>query len=455
MNHHTLAFTAERLLDILRSFPGANAYVVGFSGGADSTALLHALAKIQDRLEIPVSAIHINHGLNERADQWQSECESFCHQYGIKLVCLKIALHKNSGKGLEAEARHMRYEAISGELAPGACLLTAHHANDQAETLLLNLMRGSGVDGLSAMPVSRPLGRGFLQRPLLGFQNSSLRDYLQQHGIEWSEDPSNQHIDHDRNFVRHEIIPALEQRWPAVSKRLLLTRKAMTDARYLLETLADAHLEEHLAHPYVLQLSSQAGEDPALFKLVVRYWVKQSGAGTIPAYSMESFYQQVQQADNDNKVTVRWDGWLLRLYKQKLWLHKDRGIPPCPSMTWSPAQPKIELGSEIGRLELIQDDGHPVPPTGELIVGNRSHFSDTGIKLRDHHKSIKNLFQEAGIPPWLRDSIPICQLDGELVTMGDWCLNGTFASWMSKNRIRLNWCPNNPLLRFILEQQHQ
>ena len=147
MNHHKLAFNAERLLEILRSFPVASAYVVGFSGGADSTALLHALSTIQDQLDSPVSAIHVNHGLHEHADLWQSQCEAFCDQYNTGLICHKIELKSNMGKGLEAEARHLRYAAMSAELAPGACLLTAHHADDQAETLLLNLMRGSGVDG--------------------------------------------------------------------------------------------------------------------------------------------------------------------------------------------------------------------------------------------------------------------------------------------------------------------
>ena len=255
MSNRALAFTAERLLHILQSFPVVNAYLVGFSGGADSTALLHALSTIQGQLGVPLSAVHVNHGLHGDADLWQSQCEHFCSQLGIKLVSLSINLDNRSGKGLEAEARHLRYDAISTLLEPGVCLLTAHHADDQAETLLLNLMRGSGVDGLSAMPESRPLGKGILQRPLLEFQNSALRDYLNKHGIEWSEDPSNQYLDHDRNSIRHEIMPLLEERWLGVSKRLLLTRKAMTGARHLLEHLADDYLEQSLCHPLVLQIT--------------------------------------------------------------------------------------------------------------------------------------------------------------------------------------------------------
>jgi tRNA(Ile)-lysidine synthase len=464
MNHHKLAFNAERLLEILRSFPVANAYVVGFSGGADSTALLHALSAIQDQLESPVSAIHVNHGLHKHADLWQSQCETFCDQYNIGLVCHRVELKNNSGKGLEAEARHLRYAAMSADLAPGACLLTAHHADDQAETLLLNLMRGSGVDGLSAMPESRPLGNGMLQRPLLAFKTSALRDYLDEQEVKWTEDPSNQHLNHDRNFVRHGIIPLLEQRWPEVSKRLLLTRKAMTDARHLLENLAEAHLEQNLLHPFVLRLSSQFDDDPGLFKLVIRRWTKQSGICSIPAYRLDSFYEQVHHADSDNKVAVRWDGWSLRLYKRQLWLHKDRDIPPCPLVAWPSEQTELELGSDIGQLVLKQENDkgalpeNPIEmkvPTPAFSIGSRIDIKDTGIKQGDQHKSLKNLFQQADIPPWFRDCIPLCQQEGELVAMGDWCFNESVTSWMSENNVKLSWHPRNPLLQFIQAQQQQ
>ena len=171
MSHRPEAFTADHLLQTLQSFPAATEYLIGFSGGADSTALLHALSLIKAQLTKPVSAIHINHGLHTDANAWQSQCESFCRQIEIELSCLRIKLDKKSGKGLEGEAREQRYAAIASQMKPGACLLTAHHANDQAETLLLNLMRGSGGVGLSAMPESRVFGDGLLQRPLLKYQS--------------------------------------------------------------------------------------------------------------------------------------------------------------------------------------------------------------------------------------------------------------------------------------------
>lgn len=451
MSNRPLAFTAERLLHILRSFPAVNAYIVGFSGGADSTALLHALTAIKDRLGVPVSAVHINHGLHDHADLWQEQCENFCRLHSIELTCLKIDPDKNSGKGLEAEARHLRYEAISTLLGPGACLLTAHHADDQAETLLLNLMRGSGVDGLSAMPDSRPFGDGLLQRPLLAFQNSALRDYLKENNIVWTEDPSNRQTDHDRNFVRHEIIPLLERRWPGVSKRLLLTRKAMTGARQLLENVADEYLNDNLVHPQVLLLSADPCENPELFKLVIRRWMKQAGTTSIPAYRLEEFCEQVHQAKRNHNVKVCWDGWAVHLYRQQLLLHQDRDILPCPTVEWPAAGTSVELGADAGRMTLHGQK--PATPDGRFIVSCRSESGDSTIFRDGHHKSLKNLFQSADIPPWLRDCIPLCSLDGKLVAMGDWCFDEYFADWLSKSNTSLTWRPRNPLLEFLRSQQ--
>lgn len=454
MSSRPPVFTAERLLQILQAFPVVKEYVVGFSGGADSTALLHALNTIRDQLGAPISAVHINHGLHDHADTWQSECQAFCLEHSIKLVCLTINLTQRSGKGLEAQARQLRYQAISTLIEPGSCLLTAHHADDQAETLLLNLMRGSGVDGLSAMPDSRPLGKGTLQRPLLGFQSTALRNYLAKNGIEWSEDPSNRYMDHDRNFVRHKIMPLLEARWPAVSKRLLLTRQAMTGARHLLEKMADSVLDQSLAHPFVLSVTPRLDEDPELFKLVIRRWIKRAEMPSIPVYSLESFCNQARQPSRNHNVAVNWEDCSLRLYQQQLWLQAGRRLSPCPSIVWPVTTSRVELGADAGLLTL--EGSAPTQPPGGISVGCRSELEGErtrqGISQGAHHKSLKNLFQSAAIPPWLRDCIPLCQLDGELVAMGDWCFSDQFEAWLSENNASLNWYPENTLLKFIHAQ---
>jgi len=466
MSHRTLAFTADYLLQTLRSFPVVNAYIVGFSGGADSTALLHALKAVEKQLDVPISAVHVNHDLHGDAGLWQQQCEQFCHQLQIKLVCLKIDPDRNSGKGLEAESRHLRYQAMSALLKPGACLLTAHHANDQAETLLLNLMRGSGVDGLSAMPESRRLGNGFLQRQLLGFQSTALRDYLRENRVEWTEDPSNQYLDHDRNFVRHEVIPLLEQRWPQVGKRLLLTRQAMKGARCLLERLADSYLQQHLTHPLVLRMTPALLDDRELLKLVIRRWTMLADGIPIPAHRLETFCGQVCRATEGHKVSLAWGDRFLRLYRQQLWLQTEMESAPSGVVNWPQQSDHIDLGKDMGQLVLGNDAGtagqtenrtdkqHAILPSGEFDVGTRTSMKETVLCQGTLHKSLKNLYQANGVPPWLRDYIPLCRLNGELVAMGDWCFGGQFKAWMSAHNSSLSWRPGNPLLQFIHSLQH-
>lgn len=457
MSHRNPVFSAERLLQILQSFPAANAYIVGFSGGADSTALLHALCRTRDRLGIPFSAVHVNHGLHDDADSWQQQCDLFCRQYGVRLITRTVELQDRSGKGLEAEARHRRYQAIEELLAPGASLLTAHHADDQAETLLLNLMRGSGVDGLSAMPESRPLGRGLLQRPMLEFPNSAILDYLRRHDLDWIEDPSNRCLNHDRNFVRHEVVPLLERRWPEMSKRLLLTRKAMTGARRLLERLSDDYIGRNLVHPNVLDLSPHFIEDGELFKLVMRRWIKQSGSPAIPVHRLEDFYTQVGQAGHNPNVVVNWAGSSLRLFDRRLWLLEQPGVRPCPTMDWPAGGAEIKLGRGIGSLALAGADdpqqARSMTTDSRFTVTDRTGLAGATIDLGKLHKSLKNLFQAARIPPWLRDCIPLCQLDGELAAVGDWCVSVKLESWLKENDARLIWRPDHPLLAYIREQQ--
>jgi len=452
MSNRLLPFTEERLLHILKSRPRTGTYLVGFSGGADSTALLYALKQLESQLETPVKAVHVNHGIHVDADSWQEHCENFCRQQEITLISLRINLESHSGKGLEAEARHLRYQAMTALLKSGDSLLTAHHADDQAETLLLNLMRGSGVDGLSAMPQSRPLGAGVLQRPLLDFKNSGLINYLRENNIVWLEDPSNQLLDHDRNFLRLEIMPLLESRWHGINQRMLLTRNAMAEARSLLERLADEYLEQYLRHRLVLQIATQLDKDPALFKLAIRRWLKQSGVPSMPVRSLETLYGQVFQAADGHKISIQWGGCVLRLYQDQLWLQQDVGILPCPGAQWSVSQAAIDLGGDYGKLTLEGPDA--TGPPEELVISSRQNCEVNTIRQGTHHKNLKNLFQTAGIPGWLRDSIPLCKLQGELVAIGDWCFDDQFAAWMSENHVNLTWQPQNALLKFIVAQQH-
>ena len=244
---------------------------------------------------------------------------------------------------------------------------------------------------------------------------------------------------------------------------MLLTLHAMTDARHLLEALADDYLRLNHPHTWVLKITPKCLSNPQLTKLVIRRWIKLSGTTGIPAYTLDTLCEQLQVTGSDHKVAVRWGNWSLHWYRSHLWLQEAQAVPPCPTAKWAKGTTDIDLGQGIGRLELeksgrsIDRPRSPVDglPGSGLTVGARSNTQESVIRLGGHHKSLKNLFQSADIPPWLRDSIPLCMLNGEIVSIGDWCLNEDFARWLTENDMSLSWRPEHPLLNFIRQQQHQ
>lgn len=204
----------------------------GFSGGLDSTVLLHATSRLVGDAGLGLSALHVHHGLSRNADAWADFCRKFCESLGIPLTILRVDVPVRSGEGLEAAARRVRHQALSGE--PADWVLLAHHANDQAETVLHNLLRGSGVRGAAAMPASR----GRVLRPLLGCGRAALLEYARAHRLEWTEDESNLDLRYTRNFLRRELIPVIESRFPRASEQLAAAAAHFGETDALLDDLA-------------------------------------------------------------------------------------------------------------------------------------------------------------------------------------------------------------------------
>jgi tRNA(Ile)-lysidine synthase len=413
---------------------------------------LLALIELGEGLGTPFKAVHVNHGLHADAAKWQRHCEQFCRRHDIEIVCLRVRPGAGSGKGIEAEARRLRYAAIAALLRPGDSLLTAHHADDQAETVLLNLMRGSGVDGLSAMPSERPLGAGLLQRPLLDIDKQALRIFLRDRNVGWLEDPSNQFPGQDRNFLRHQVMPMLEQRWPGVAKRLSLTRRAMAETRAMLEDLADEMLGHSLLHPLVLRLENPADAGPGRFKLVVRRWLRLAGVPPLPAHRLETLWQQVRRANGSGKVRVGWEHCALHLYRDQLWLQAGGPVEPCPNRAWPAGGNSVELGGRVGQLAFEGAD--ETRARMDLESFSRRERGELSILLNGHHQRLKNIFQAAAVPPWLRDAVPLTALDGELSAIGDWCIGDRLGAWLGDTRLRLRWRPRDPLLSYVRDRQH-
>jgi len=205
---------------------------IAYSGGLDSQVLLHLC--VQSKYMNKIKAIHIHHGLSKNADQWVEHCKETCQNLKIPLIIKYIQINEIKRKSLEELARHKRYEIFEELLEENDVLLMAHHADDQAETFLLRALRGSGIEGLSAIPQQRKLGKGILYRPLLNFSRMELQKYAHENNLKWIEDESNQCEKFDRNFLRKQIIPILKNRWKGLEKTLCRTAHIQTETAQLL-----------------------------------------------------------------------------------------------------------------------------------------------------------------------------------------------------------------------------
>ncbi len=411
---------AATLADFSAALPDLKRYVVAFSGGLDSAVLLHAVARLGDG--IPVVALHIDHGLNPASARWAELAQAFAGTLGAD--CVSVAVDTvDAGTGLEAAARAARYTAFEAFLKPGDWLLSAHHRDDQAETLLLNLLRGSGALGLAAMPPARPLGRGSLVRPLLDVTREELRGYAGEHGVEWSEDPSNADRRFDRNFLRHEVLPLLASRWPGAGKSLARSAEVAADTQALLDVLAADDLNrigatdtERLPLSGLLQLDDRRQAN------LLRYACRRQSLPLPTASRLREILVTLLPSAGDAQPVVRWPGAIVRRFRDTVFLLPEETVTGVvPGGTLTPDTP-VDLGKGLGRLALVAVPGpgirEEIAAAGLVVRGRRG-----GERIRPVRggatRRLKSLLQEAGILPWMRDRIPLLEADGRLVAVGD------------------------------------
>jgi tRNA(Ile)-lysidine synthase len=249
---------------------------VAFSGGLDSTVLLATLC----RLDLPVRlrAAHVDHGLDPRSGEWSAHCAGVAAALGVEFAGVRVAVDRASGEGVEAAARTARYRALGELLAPGEWLLTAHHADDQLETLLLRLLRGTGVRGLRGIVAFGPFGAGWLGRPLLDVTREELRGEAALRQLDWLEDPSNAEPRHDRNYLRMQVLPALRARWPAAAHQAQRLAEQASEAERLLEAVAGDDARA-LAESWHVPRATLAALDPARQRNLLRYLLRAVGIG--------------------------------------------------------------------------------------------------------------------------------------------------------------------------------
>jgi tRNA(Ile)-lysidine synthase len=406
----------------------ADAHVwVAFSGGMDSHVLLHALAQVSESIPLKLHAVYINHGLSPHASDWARHCEQVCNALSVPFKSIGVTVALKSGVSPEAAAREARYQAFLGLTQSGGYLCTAHHQDDQAETVFLQLLRGAGPKGLAAMAAQAPFGAGTLLRPLLQFTRAELAEYASVYKLQWIDDESNFDTDYDRNFLRHEIIPRLRERWPSLTRTLDRSARLCAESAQLLDELAQQdllHLQE--AKSDVISISGLKTLTPERQRNVLRYWVRQHGFALPSDIKLQHVLSDVVDAGEDRQPCVQWPGAEVRRYGGYLYL-----MPPLVEFQSNPVIPWDDL-----KKSLLLPDGRRLvcsylkkSSLGQQAVSVRFRQGGEQVQVMGmtHTTSLKKVLQDLEIPPWLRDRVPLIYVGEELVQVAGSAVRGPFV----------------------------
>lgn len=415
----------EALCAPVKSLPAFNRLWIAFSGGLDSTLLLHVAANcFPDSPDL--RAVHVNHQLQANSDESEQFCRRTCEALGVELLVRRVDVPEGetpgASGGIEEAARHARYSVFEQILEAGDLLLMAHHADDQAETVLFRLLRGTGVRGLAGMPRERALGSGRLVRPLLDFDRALLSSWASEAGLEWVEDPSNADERFDRNFLRQRILPALKDRWPGLNARLRHTASACSEQVTLTDRLAEIQWRDCAADGRHLSTECLEKLPLAEQKNLLRWWIRTSGYNLPSIRDWEQVIAELIHAREDGQPELLGSGFAIRRFRDQLYLVPDRPEPGGLSAELVPGEPLCWAGWRIRLLPAPgQKQRHPAIRVSTRQGGERFHPVPEGPG-----KLVKKWLQEQGIPPWERPLIPLVfrrDDEGEtLIGIGDlWC----------------------------------
>lgn len=406
----------DRLLQtIATQTAGCGSILLAYSGGLDSSVLLHLLVALRQRSGLPIRAAYIHHGLNPLADSWAEHCHQQCERWQVPFASLPVKVEAQNG-GIEAAARTARYQALQAHLQEDEALLTAQHLDDQSETFLLALKRGSGPAGLSAMAAQSMLGHYRLVRPLLGISRLQLEAYAQRHQLQWIEDDSNQDERFDRNFLRRQILPRLTQRWPHFPSAVARSAQICAEQEQLLDELLEESLQALCQPDGALSIDGLAPLSSVRRFALLRRWLAQQGA-TMPAREqLQRLWDEVATSRQDAEPVLQLNQMQVRRFRLYLYLLplmpslKDRVIP------WQSPSCPLSLPDNLGTLSLA-DNGVAIraPENGEAVSIRFSTSGTVHIVGRAHGRQIKKLWQELNVPPWWRDRTPLVFYNEQLI----------------------------------------
>lgn len=408
--------------------------LVGYSGGLDSTVLLHRLAHDPAIRARGLRAIHVHHGLHPDADAWVLHCERSCAALGVALQVVRVGVNRGSGLGLEGAAREARYAAFAATLSHGEVLALAHHLGDQAETVLLRALRGSGVDGLAAMRGWRPFAGGWLWRPLLDVPRDDLTAYARARGLAWIEDPGNAQDAADRNFLRLRVLPLLRERWPHADGALARSAALAAQASDLLAQSDAAALAAASVQADTLRLEALLRLPRERRARVLRRWIHGLGLPPLPARALARLDDLLGETGQGE---VAWSGARARRWRSLL--HAGTAPPVLPSDWQCDWDGRHALALPTGgALELIGAARFDTPQQVRARRGGERIL----LPGRAHSHALKHVLQDAGVPPWQRPAMPLlCAADGAVLAAGDALLSARMHDWLQARGAALRWRP--------------
>lgn len=405
---------------------------LAYSGGLDSHVLLHLLASLCADSSWQLSAIHIDHGLSPQSREWSQHCADICENLGVPLVVEQVSV-ETGDKGPEDAAREARYRALARHISPNDMLITAHHRDDQVETVLLHLVRGTGAHGLAGMAPVRQFAEGTHIRPMLELGRGQIEDYARSQNLQWVNDASNEDTSFSRNYMRHEIVPKLRAHWPGVEQVIGRSAGHAAAAVELLQQIAAKDWQHcGLTGSSDLNLAACSTLSETRLRNLLRFWVFRSGLALPATRHIDEVVRQIRNPSATGHAIINWPGATCCRYRDRLTLQPHlEAIENDYDIEWDTARPvtiealgvMVTAASAEGRgLSAARLRG------GKVHLRNRRGGEVLRPVGRGHHHKLKKLFQEAGIPPWQRDQMPLVYINNNLAAVGDRWVSQEFAA---------------------------
>lgn len=402
-------------------------FYIGYSGGIDSHVLLHCCSQLAE-FNKKMTAVYINHQLQAISDDWAIHCEKMAFDLNINFLALNVNALPKNGESPEEAARNARYQALKNLIKRDCVLLIAQHREDQLETVLLQLFRGCGLRGLAGMPEKAAFGEGCLLRPFLDISKNEIINYAKVNQLQWVEDPTNQSDDYDRNFLRNQIIPQLKQRWQALDKTVFRTAKHCANADEMLKNMAKQWFQSVVNSDNTIDLQKLRFYDSMQQDCILREWFFSFGLKMPSQKRLNQIFAEIMNAKNSSSAVLYEQQHEIRCYQNTLFCLKKSQKETFKEKIWDKNQDVLFFSSDWVLSIHASKKGilKTVWENAQIRVRTRKGGEKIELPFRKGHHDLKKLYQEAKIPPWKRESIPLIYLNNELAAVGSFWINRAF-----------------------------